>query len=163
MIEVVAQATTTTPANLSAAQNNIVGGFGDAFGLTPVLLLAVYALAILVAAQFALPWLAKSRLVSQTGRRILLSIHYAMKGVAATVVIGLTAAPVYVVATADAGTRGVAMRWVGYAVAGYGALVLLGWLADRAVTRAIDAHPDYDSWGDVWGGDEEPDAAEVAD
>lgn len=159
----IAQQATETPANLSAASSSIQNGFADASGLTPVLLFVVYALAFLVVAQFALPRLAKSRLVSKTGRRVLLSVHYALKGVGATIVIGLTAAPVYFVATAEPGTRGVAMRWLGYAVAGYAALVILGWLADRAVTRAIDAHPDYDSWGDIWPSDEEPESAEVAD
>lgn len=141
---------------------NATSGFADSsglFGLIVVFLL--YAGVALLAAQFLAPWLANSRLISRLGHGIGRSIVYALKGLGASAALAIVAGPVYLLAQVDSGTRAVALRYVGYAVAGYLALVAIGWLADRAVAAFIDAHPDYDEWADLFPDDEDESEPEV--
>lgn len=155
---------TTTPANetLANASSGITSGFADATGLGPIVLLLLYVVGALLAAQFVAPWLAKSELLSSVAGGLLGSLSYAIKGFASTAVLAVAALPVYFLATADGGTRGMALEAVGLLAAGYVALVIIGMLADRAVSAFIDAHPEIDEWADMFP-DEEESAEAVAD
>lgn len=156
-------AATETPQEFANA-SSITGGFADSSGLGPVIVFLVYIVAVLFAAQFVAPWLANSSLLNRLGSGFLDTVVYAIKGLATTAVLAVAALPVWVVAQADAGTRAVAFRYVGFAIAAFVGLAVIGWLADRAVAKFIEAHPDYESWGDIWSGEEddvaEPEAAD---
>lgn len=132
------------------ASSDMASSFGTTAELAVLVVVALYVIGALLAAQVVSPWLAQSALLSVAGRRFVESLQYAVKGVAATAVLLLVAAPVYLLATADGGTRGAALTWLGVAVAGYVGLVVAGWLADRAVAAFIDAHPDATEWADLF-------------
>lgn len=161
--EAVSVAQQTATPGLDNASMGVASSFGSAGSMFPIIAFIVYVVAVIVVAQFLAPWAAKSRFVSRASRRLVRTVGYALKGLVASAVLAVLAAPVYVVATADAGTRGVAIEWLGYGLAAFLALAVIGWLAERAVVAFIDAHPDYDDWDDFWGGDEDPDLSEVAD
>jgi len=151
--------TNGTLSNASVATNSLAFG-GDGFG--PIALLLVYILVALVAAQFVAPWLASSRLLSGVGAHIVQSLRYAIKGIAATAVLALGGIPGYYLVTADGAARGVALEVIGALLGAYVLLTVIGVLADRAVSAFIEAHPEYDAWGDLFPG-EESDAEPVAD
>lgn len=159
----VLQQGTPTPGGFNNASASINGGFADMSGLMPVLLIGLYIIGALLAAQFVAPWLARSSLLGTVGDAILSAIGYAIKGSAAVAVLAVAALPAYLVLTVDASTRGVALRWVAYGVAAFAGLVAVGWLADRAVARYIKAHPNVDSWAELWESDDSGDAEVVAD
>jgi uncharacterized protein with PQ loop repeat len=137
---------------------DISNGFGSAFGLMPAVLLVLYIVGVLLAAQFVAPWLAKSELLTSVAGRFVESIEYAVKGFAASAVLAVAALPVYFLANADGGTRGIALKAITIIAAAYVSFVIIGWLADRAVTAFIDAHPEVNEWGDLFP-EEEPDNA----
>lgn len=143
----VAIAATETPHQIE----NATSGFADSTGLFgPVVLVLVYALAVMVAAQWLAPWIAESSLLSRLGAGVVETIVYAIKGLATTAVLAVAALPFWFVSQADPGTRSAAFRYGGYAIVAFVGLVVVGWLADRAVTKFIEAHPDYEEWGDLW-------------
>lgn len=153
-----AQTTTTTTANESIANASpeITSGFASSMGLSGVVVLAVFVVTTLVVAQFAAPWLAKSELLSKVGAGFLTSFSYAIKGFTATVVLAGLAFPVYYLTVmADESTRGMVLDVVGTLLLGYVALVVIGVLADRAVSSFIDAHPRIDEWGDLFPGEDD--------
>lgn len=126
-----------------------------------VIVVVLYVFGALLAAQFVAPWLARSQLLSRVWTYLGDSLAYAMKGVAATAVLVVIAMPVYLLATADGGTRGVALQLLAAAAGGYLAMVVVGWLADHAVAAFLKAHPEYEEWDDLFGTpDDQP--AEVA-
>lgn len=134
------------------ASNSVTSGFGDTSGLVGLtFLLAIYAVVALLAANLVAPWLAQSAIFGRIGAAISSALAYAIKGVATTAVLGALALPAYLFATADAATRSTGLEYAGYAVGGFLILVGIGQLADKAVSRFIDAHPDHDSWEDIWG------------
>jgi len=141
---------TPTPDTFQNASSGISSGFGNAMDLGPVVLLVLYAVGFLLAAQYIAPWAARSELLSRLGSGLGRSILYAVKGVAASAVITITALPIWVAWRMDAGTRGVALEYVGYAVGGYVILIVVGRLADTAVSKFIEAHPEYDEWSDLF-------------
>jgi len=109
------------------------------------------------AAQFVAPWIARSDTLDRVLGGFAQSFVYAIKGAAASAVLLVAATPAYLVLTADPGTRQVAAKWVGIALGGYLALNVVGWLADRAVTAYIHAHPHAEEWADLWPDEEELD------
>lgn len=149
--------------SMQNASSGVTNSFGTPTELIPVLVLVLYAVGALLAAQFVAPWLAKSQLLSSVAGRALQSLHYALKGVGATAVLALVAAPVYFMATADGNTRGLALEVIGLAAAAYVVLVVLGWLADRAVTAFFDAHPEYDGLDDIFPDEPDDETEAVAD
>jgi len=151
-------ATATPTGSFAHASTNISSSFADATGLGPAVVLLLYVVGALLAAQFVAPWLAQSELLSDVAGGLVASAEYAVKGVGATAVLLVGALPVYFLATADGGTQGLALEAVGVLLAGYIALVGIGMLADRAVTAFIDAHPDVDEWGDLFPEDESTEA-----
>lgn len=158
-----ANVTTTTTAGFQNASMGMTNGFGSTGDLFPVFVLVVYAVAVLAVANFAAPGLARSRVASRLGAGVVAFFGYVLKGVVASAVLTVAALPVYYVATMDPSGRGIALEVVGYGVAGLAALAVVGWLADRAVARFIDAHPDYDSWEDLWGSADEPDDPDLGE
>lgn len=146
---------TPTPGELANASSSINSGFASSYELGGVLVIVLYIVGALLAAQFVAPWLAQSQLLGTIGNAIFSALAYAIKGLAAVGVLALAALPGYLLLTADVSTRGVALKWVGYAVGAFAALVVVGWLADRAVARFIEAHPDVDSWAELWESDDE--------
>jgi hypothetical protein len=78
------------------------------------------------------------------------TIEYAIKGLAASAVLFVIAAPVYLLASTDNQTRGFALEVIGIGVIAFLVLAGIGWLADRAVSAFIDAHPDYEEWRDLF-------------
>lgn len=135
---------------LANASSSINGGFASSVGVTGPLVIGLYIVGALLAAQFVAPWLAKSRLVSRVSDRVVASVNYAIKGLAATAVLGVLAAPVYLVATSDGQTQGVVLQAIAVLAVAYIALVGIGWLADRAVTAFLNAHPEHDEWSDLF-------------
>lgn len=152
---------TATPVPYDNAANSIDAGFASSMGLTGPLVFVIYAVGVLLAAQFVAPWLATSQLLSGMAGRILESMALAIKGLASTAVLVVVALPAWFLLTAEPSTKGLAAEVVGYGIAAYIALVVLGWLADRAVTAFLDAHPDYDEWDDLFPDEESKEA--VAD
>lgn len=144
---------TPTNVTLENASMSVQTGFADATGLGGVVIFLLYIIGALLAASYVAPWLAKSRLLSRTGARIADSMEYAIKG-AASAVLAVAAAPVYLLTQLDAGTRGVALRYFGYAIVTYIVLVIVGWLTDRAIRAFVDAHPEIDALGDLLPDDE---------
>lgn len=143
---------------------NVSSGYADAFGMGGVVLLVMGAILVIVAAQFLAPWLAKSNILKSVFGGFLVSFVYALKGAAALIAAGALVTPFWLVTQMDSGTRSALFEYGGYAVGGYLGLAVIGWLADRAVTRYIEAHPTYESLADMW--PETPDEdepAEVAD
>lgn len=155
--------TPTPTAGFENASAGVANGFADATGLGPVVVIGLYIVGTLLAAQFVAPWLARSRWLSRAGGGLLTSLVFALKGLGATAALALAAAPVFLLWQADGGTRELALRYVGYAVAGYLALVLVGWLADRAVAAFVEAHPDAEALGDLLPESEDDDPEAVAD
>lgn len=143
-------APTATGESLNNASMSINSSFGDATGLGPVVILLLYIVGALLAAQFVAPWLAQSNYLSRLAGGLVASLEYAIKGFASTAVLSLVGLPAYLIATADAGTRGAALTTIAGGVAGYVILAGIGVLADRAVTAFIEAHPDLDEWGDLF-------------
>lgn len=155
---------TPTPTPAFGEALNMTSGYANAFDLSGVLILGIYVLVALVAAQAFLPWLARSDALTGAAQRFLQSLVYAVKGVAASITLLAIAAPAWFIMQADSGTREVALRWGGYIIGGYLFLVVVGWLADRAVAAFIDAHPDYESFSDIWPeAPDEDETPEVAD
>jgi hypothetical protein len=148
--------------NETIANASFTSGFADSTGLAPIVLLLLYVVGALLAAQFVAPWLARSKLLSDSISKLFTSLFYALKGLAVTAVLAVTALPVYFLATADKGTRSMALEAVGLLLAGYAALVVIGMLADRAVAAFIDTHPELDEWADIFS-DKEEDTEAVAD
>lgn len=156
---------TPTPSfvNASATANT----FGSSGGLLAVLVVVgLYSIAALLLAQVVGPWLARSGLLAALSDRVLRSVEFAAKGVAASAVLAAIGLPVALLATAEASTQFAVARWAGIAIAGYATLVVVGWLADRSVTAFIEAHPEYEAWGDIFDasdGDESPEPAAADD
>jgi len=148
--------------NETIANASFTSGFADSTGIAPLVLLLLYVVGSLLAAQFVAPWLAKYKLLSSVAGGLHRSLSYAIKGFASTAVLAVAALPVYFLATADKGTRGLALDAVALMLAGYVALVIIGMLADRALSAFIDAHPDIDDWTDIFP-DEEGEKEAVAD
>jgi hypothetical protein len=148
--------------NETIANASFTSGLADSTGPALIVLLLLYVVGALLAAQFVAPWLARSELLSAIISKLFNSIFYVFKGLAVTAVLAFTALPVYFLATADKGTRSMALEAVGVLLAGYVALFVIGMLADRAVTAFIDAHPELDEWADIFS-DEKEDTEAVAD
>jgi len=152
-------ATTTVGTELQNASADITGAFGNATGLAvPAIIVLVYIVGALLAAQFIAPWLAQSDSLERVAGGLAHSLVYAIKGAAASAVLLVVAAPAYAVLTMDAGTRGLALRGIALLLGGYVVLNVVGWLADRAVGIYIDAHPTAEEWADLW-----PDTDEEGD
>jgi len=141
---------TPTPNTIQNASNGLSGGFASSTDLGPVVLIVMYAVGFLLAAQYVAPWAARSELLSRVGSGLGQSVLYAIKGVAASAVMTITALPAWVVWQLDAGTRGVALEYLGYAIGGYVVLMAVGWAADTVVSTFIEAHPEYDEWSDLF-------------
>lgn len=150
---------TATPTPTPGFQN-ASSSFASSFDLVGPLVVVLYVIGALLAAQFVAPWLGQSELLARVAGRVVASIQYAIKGIAATAVLVVAALPVYFVVTADGETRGLAGLVIAGGIAAYCTLVGVGWLADRAVTRFIDAHPDYEEWDDIVSADEADDDAD---
>lgn len=152
--------TTPTLANetLHNASANTLNGFADMTGLAGPIVVVLYIVCAMLAVQVLAPWVASSRLVERAGQRVVHAFQYAIKGVAASAVLLIAAAPVYFVATADGETKGLALEAVAMAVAGFLGLVVVGWLADRAVAAWLNAHPEYDEWADLFPEEESEEA-----
>lgn len=151
---------TSTNESIANASTSLNAGMASSFDLVGPLVFVVYIVGALLAAQLVAPWLAESRLLQPVSERLKQSLSYAIKGIGATAVLALVGAPIYLVATSDGESQGLALSVLAGLVGVYMALVVIGWLADRAVTRFIDAHPEYDSWEEMWEG--EDDATEAA-
>lgn len=143
--------TTPTPTGIpfENASSSIQTGFADGTGLGGIIIILLYIIGALLAARHVAPWLAQSRFITRTGTQIATSFVYAIKGVAATAVLAAAAAPVYLLTQVDGSTRGIALRYIAYAAVAYISLVVIGWLADRAVTAFVNAHPDIDTIDDL--------------
>lgn len=146
--------------SIANASTSLNSAFGSANELGIPLLLVLYGVGALLAAQFVAPWVAQSQLLTTVGGRLVESIEYAIKGVTAVGVLALLALPFHFVATADADTQGLALTAVGVVIVAYAILVGVGWLADRAVGRFVEAHPEADEFGDLF---PEDDTEAVAD
>lgn len=149
--------------SLQNASSGIASSFNSSGPMMIMLLFVLYAVGVLAAAQFVAPWLAKSSILGTIGDAALSAISYAIKGLATTAALGLAALPAYFALTVDGDTRGFALELVGYALAAIVALIAVGWLADRAVSKFIEAHPDVDSWSELVGADDVPDGEELKD
>lgn len=151
----------------SNATADVSSGFAAADGLFPILLIVViYATAALLAANFVAPWLAKSTVLGRVGSILTSAFEYAIKGLATTAVLCIVALPAYLLLTVDASTRATGLKWAGYALAAVLILIGIGQLADRAVARFINAHPDAESWSELIGSEDLPepnDLKEVSD
>lgn len=153
---------TETPQEYANASAGFASSMGLAEGFAPLALLLIYAIGALMAAQFVAPWLASSQLLSDLFGELVTSVELAIKGLGATAVLAITATPIYFVATAEPSTKVVALEVVAAGIGVYVFLVVAGWLADRAVTAFIDAHPTHDEWADIFP-DEEGDGEAVTD
>lgn len=132
-IPAVAQ-TTTTPANLSAASNNLTNGFGDMGAVIPVaILVVVITVGLVSSVRFY-------RLALKASGRFAASVDYAIKGVVTAAVLAAFAAPLYLLAMMDAGTRSLLYRGAAVAVVGYVGLVALGYVGERVWGRVVSQH-----------------------
>jgi len=144
-------ATTTAGTELQNASADMTAAFGDASGIAlPGIIIVVYIVGALLAAQFIAPWLAQSDTLERFAGGLAHSLVYAIKGAAASAVLLVIATPAYFALTMDAGTRGLALRGIALLLGGYVVLNVVGWLADRAVGIYIDAHPTAEEWADLW-------------
>lgn len=141
---------TPTP-ELQNATADVATGFASSEHLVgPMLLILIYAVGALGAAQYLAPHLAQSRLLERAGKRVTAVVVFALKGAAASAVLAVVALPAYLLLTVDGETRGVALEYLWLAAVAFVALACIGWLADRAVTAYIDAHPDHEEWADLF-------------
>lgn len=128
---------------------NASSSFASSHNLVdPVTLAAIVAIVLVVSIRI-LPIFARFRLLERAFGGLIQSIEYALRGALSVVVVGLMISPVYVVATSDPGTRSMILRWVGFAIAGYTTLVLLGWISEKAGAAFFSAHPEFDSLSDA--------------
>jgi len=133
-LDIVAQQATQTPANLSSASSNITNGFGDLSAVLPVaVLLVVIIIGLVSSVRFY-------RLALKASGRFATSLEYAIKGVVTAAVLAVFAAPLYLLATMDAGTRSLLYRGAVLVVAGYFALVALGYVGERVWGRIVSQH-----------------------
>lgn len=133
MISVTTLAATPTPAwgNATSGFADMSGSGGVVLGLAAVILLLIVGLTM--SARFY-------RMVLNASGALARSFEYAVKGVATTVVIGVFAAPFYLFAQHDGGTRGLVYRAVGLLIIGYAGLVVLGWVGERVWVRIARQH-----------------------
>jgi len=126
--------TTTTPANLSAASNNLTNGFGDMGAVIPVaILVAVIVIGLVSSVRFY-------RLALTASGRFAASLEYAIKGVVTAAVIAAFGAPLYLLAAMDGGTRALVYRGAAVVVVGYVGLVALGFVGERLWHRIVSQH-----------------------
>lgn len=152
-------ATNHTLNNASMANSfNSTGGLVEG-----MIILLVYIVVVMVAAQIVAPWLADLEVLSAAVGRFLSSVAYAVKGLAASAVLTVLALPVWLFATADGETQGLALEVVAVVIGAYIALVIVGVLADRATAAFIDAHPEYEEWADIFPEESEDAEVEPAD
>lgn len=129
---------------------NATSGFADSTGLAGPVIVVMYIVAVVAISGVIAPWAARSELLTRVGGGVVQSLEYAIKGLAASAAALAFGYPVYWVATAEGDTQGLALTVIAGLVGIYLALVVIGWIADKAVQRFIDAHPDYEEWGDLF-------------
>lgn len=152
--------TPTTTSEWGNASMSLTDGFASTTGLGGIVALTMYIVVAILAVAVLAPWLAQYRLPTRLARAFGSSVEYAIKGLATTAALAITAAPVYLLATTNGETQRNVGLVIGGLVAAYISLVAIGWLADQAFQRFIDAHPEFDSWDDMW---ETPEDADVED
>lgn len=137
-----------TPSEYANASSGLSNSFNS---ISPLILVVVLAsVGIVVVASLVAPWLAKSRLLSRLGRRIGITLWYALKGVVTCAAVSLVAVPAYIFSQADGSTQAVSLKLVALALGAVIALAILGWIADRTVAKFIDVHPEFEEWSDIF-------------
>jgi len=109
------------------------------------------------------PALAEYRIIGRVVTRFGTAFGYALKGLVAVVVLGVLSAPITVLATADASTRTYILEYAAIAIGGFVGLAVVGYIADYAVARYIDAHPEYEAFSDIFPDSDETEAEVAAD
>lgn len=131
---------------------NATASYGNAMGLTgviPIMLIIAISAGAVVAARPLVPWLAKTQLLGTLGDKFTTSLAYALRGLVTVITVGLVIAPIYAISQADGTTQSLAATVAVAVVAGYIALVGIGYGSTRLVDTYVDAHPTADSLDDL--------------
>lgn len=121
---------------INNASASVTGGFANSMDLMGPMAIILWTAIVLGMVSAARSNEYFHRLIDALGA-VAVSFMYFLHGIAALAVLGVLAAPAYLVATADPSTRSMVVEYAGMAVGGYVVVTVLGYAAKHHVFDPI--------------------------